>query len=220
MMPLALFAHPFSSYCQKAMIALYENETPFTLRLLDHNDPATLAEFAALWPVKRFPLLLDGERPIAEATIIVEHLSLHYPGPVKLLPDAPDTLLEVRFVDRFFDNYVQTPQGKIVRDALHEGHERDPKGVADARAMLDTAYAWLEKRMAGREWAVADRFSLADCSAAPALFYADWTHPISDAFPNVRAYRNRLNARPSFARAIDEARSYRSLFPLGAPDRD
>src|SRR6516225_866737 len=205
MMPLALFAHPFSSYCQKAMIALYENETPFTLRLLDHNDPATLAEFAALWPVKRFPLLLDGERPIAEATIIVEHLSLHYPGPVKLLPDDPDTLLEVRFVDRFFDNYVQTPQGKI---------------VADARAMLDTAYAWLEKRMARREWAVADRFSLADCSAAPALFYADWTHPISDAFPNLRAYRSRLNARPSFARAIDGARPYRSLFPLGAPDRD
>ena len=219
-MPLALFAHPFSSYCQKAMIALYENETPFAMRLLDHIDPATLAEFAALWPVKRFPLLLDGERPIAEATIIVEHLSLHYPGPVKLLPDDPDTLLEVRFVDRFFDNYVQTPQGKIVRDAIREGHERDTKGAADARAMLDTAYAWLEKRMASREWAVADRFSLADCSAAPALFYADWTHPISDAFPNVRAYRNRLNARPSFARAIDEARSYRSLFPLGAPDRD
>jgi glutathione S-transferase len=220
MMPLALFAHPFSSYCQKAMIALYENETPFTLRLLDHNDPATFAEFAALWPVKRFPLLLDGERPIAEATIIVEHLSLHYPGPVKLLPDDPDTRLEVRFVDRFFDNYVQTPQGKIVRDTLREGPERDTKGVADARAMLDTAYAWLEQRMAAREWAVADRFSLADCSAAPALFYADWTHPISDAFPNVRAYRSRLNARASFARAINEARPYRPLFPLGAPDRD
>jgi glutathione S-transferase len=220
MMPLALFAHPFSSYCQKVMIALYENETPFALRLLDHNDPETLAEFAALWPVKHFPLLLDGERPIPEATIIVEYLSLHYPGPVKLLPDDPDTMLEVRFIDRFFDNYVQTPQGKIVRDAMREGHDRDTKGVADARAMLDTAYAWLEQRMAGREWAVANRFSLADCSAAPALFYADWTYPISDAFPNVRAYRSRLNARPSFARAIDVARPYRSLFPLGAPDRD
>ena len=139
--------------------------------------------------MKRFPLLLDGERPIAEATIIVEHLSLHYPGPVKLLPDDTDTMLEVRFVDRFFDNYVQTPQGKIVRDAMRQGHERDTKGVADARAMLDTAYAWLEQRMA-----VADRFSFADCSAAPALFYADWTYPISDTFPNVRAYRSRLNA--------------------------
>jgi Glutathione S-transferase, N-terminal domain len=126
-MPLALFAHPFSSYCQKVMIALYENETPFALRLLDHNDPATLAEFASLWPVKRFPLLLDGERAIAEATIIVEHLSLHYPGPVKLLPDDPDKMLEVRFVDRFFDNDVQTPQSKIVRDALRQGHERDTK---------------------------------------------------------------------------------------------
>jgi glutathione S-transferase len=219
-MSLALFAHPFSSYCQKVMIALYENETPFTLRLLDPNDPVTLAEFAALWPLKRFPLLLDGDRPIAEATIIVEHLSLHYPGPVQLIPDDADALLETRFVDRFFDNYVQTPQGKIVRDAMREEDQRDTQGVAEARAMLETAYAWLERRMAGREWAVADRFSLADCSAAPALFYADWTYPISDAFPNVRSYRGRLNARPSFARAITEARPYRSLFPFGAPDRD
>ena len=219
-MPLALFAHPFSSYCQKVMIALYENATPFALRVLDHNDPVTLAEFAALWPLKRFPLLLDGERPIAEATIIVEHLGLHYPGPVRLILDDADALLEMRFVDRFFDNYVQTPQGKIVRDAMREEDQRDAQGVAEARAMLETAYAWLERRMASREWAVADRFSLADCSAAPALFYADWTYPISDAFPNVRAYRGRLNARPSFARAINEARPYRSLFPLGAPDQD
>jgi glutathione S-transferase len=140
-MPLALFAHPFSSYCQKVLIALYENETPLALRLLDHNDPATLAELGALWPLKRFPLLLDGELPIAEATIIIEHLGLHYPGPVRLIPDDPDEALEVRFVDRFFDNYVQTPQGKIVHDAIRQENQRDTKGVADARAMLDTAYA-------------------------------------------------------------------------------
>jgi glutathione S-transferase len=219
-MPLALFAHPFSSYCQKALIALYENEIPFALRMLDHNGTATWAEFAALWPIKRFPLLLDGEQPVAEATIIIEHLGLRYPGLVKLIPDDPATALDVRFVDRFFDNYVQTPQGKVVLDAMRQPDQRDPKGVADARALLDTAYAWLERRMAGREWAVADTFSLADCSAAPALFYADWTHPIGDGFPNVRAYRKRLNARPSFARAIDEARPYRAFFPLGAPARD
>ena len=218
--PLTLFAHPFSSYCQKALVALYENGTPFTLRLLERADPATFAEFAALWPLKRFPLLVDEGRPIAEATIIIEHLGLHHPGPVRLIPDDPAAALEVRFVDRFFDNYVQTPQQRIIFDAIREEGERDGKGVADARAMLDTAYGWLEQRLAGREWAAGERFSLADCAAAPALFYADWTHPIGAAFPNVRAYRSRLNARPSFARAIDEARPYRPLFPLGAPDRD
>ncbi|HEY2105332.1 MAG TPA: glutathione S-transferase family protein [Candidatus Binataceae bacterium] len=219
-MPLILFAHPFSSYSQKVLIALYENATPFTFRMLDPADPSTYTEFEALWPLKRFPLLMDEGRPIAEATIIIEHLSLHHPGPVRLIPDDPATALEVRFIDRFFDNYLQTPQGKIVFDALRDAEKRDAAGVADARAMLETAYGWLEQRMAHRQWAVGDRFSLADCAAAPALFYADWTHPISQGFPNVRAYRNRLNARPSFARAINEARPYRSAFPLGAPDRD
>ncbi len=201
-------------------MALYENGTSFTFRMLDHDDPATLAEFERLWPLKRFPLLVDGQRPIMEATIIIEHLDLHHAGPVKLVPDDPETALAVRFIDRFFDNYVQTPQQKIVFDAIREAGERDAFGVSDARAMLDRAYAWLEAYLAGREWAVGDRFGMADCSAAPALFYADWTHPIGEAFPNLRTYRNRLLARPSFARAVDEARPYRALFPLGAPDRD
>lgn len=219
-MPPILFAHPFASYCQKVLIALYENGTPFTFRMLDKCDPSTFAEFEALWPLKRFPLLLDEGRPIAEATIIIEHLDLHHPGPVRLIPDHPAAALEVRFIDRFFDNYVQTPMQTIVSGAMRDEGERDAKGVADARAMLKTAYGWLEQRMTNRDWAVGDRFSLADCAAAPALFYADWTHPIGEGFLNVRAYRNRLNARPSFARAVDEARPYRSFFPLGAPDRD
>ena len=219
-MPPTLFAHPFSSYCQKALIALYENGTPFTFRMLDGSDPATFAEFEALWPLKRFPLLLDDGRPIAEATIIIEHLDMHHRGPARLIPGDPAAALEVRFIDRFFDNYVQTPMQKIVGDALRGAAERDARGVADARATLETAYGWLERRMAGREWAVGGSFSLADCAAAPALFYADWAHPIADGFPAVRAYRARLNARPSFARAIDEARPYRGFFPLGAPERD
>lgn len=219
-MPPMLFAHPFSSYCQKVLIALYENATPFTFRMLDGSDAQTMAEFEALWPLKRFPLLVEDGRPIAEATIIIEHLSLRHPGPVPLLPDDPAAALEARFVDRFFDNYVQTPQQKFVFDALRLEGERDARGVAEARALLEAAYGWLERRMAGREWAVGDSFSLADCAAAPALFYADWTHRIGESFPNVRAYRSRLNARPSYARAIDEARPYRPLFPLGAPDRD
>ena len=129
---LSLFAHPFSSYCQKVLVALYENATPFTFRLLDQGDPATFAEFAALWPLRRFPLLLDGDRPIAEATVIVEHLDLHHPGPVRLIPADRAAALEVRFLDRFFDNYVHTPMQKIVLDAMRGEGEHDPRGVAEA----------------------------------------------------------------------------------------
>ncbi len=217
-MPPILFAHPFSSYCQKVLVALHENDTPFTLRLLDGSE-ATAAELARLWPLGRFPVLVDGERTIVESTIIIEHLQLRHPGPVRLIPAEPEAALEVRFLDRFFDNYVHTPMQKIVLDALRAEGERDPKGVADARALLDKAYAWLERHTQGRSWA-ADAFGLADCAAAPALFYADWAHPIGESFPNVRAYRARLNARPSFARAIEGGRPYRRYFPLGAPDRD
>jgi glutathione S-transferase len=219
-MPPMLFAHPFASYCQKALIALYENATPFMYRLLDKADPATFVEFAELWALKRFPLLVDQGRSVAEATIIIEHLAIYHPGPVRLIPEEPVAALEARFLDRFFDNYIQAPMQKIVGDSLRDTTERDPKGVAEARVLLDTAYAWLEPRMADREWAIGSRFSLGDCAAAPALFYADWAHPIGEHFPSVLAYRSRLNARPSFARAIEEARPYRHFFPLGAPDRD
>ncbi|MEO7026217.1 MAG: glutathione S-transferase family protein [Caulobacteraceae bacterium] len=218
-MPLKLYAHPFSSYCQKALIALYENATRFQLMLLDGGEPVA-TEFARLWPIKRFPLLTDGDRVVPEASVIIEYLALHHPGPVTLIPADAGAAIEARMLDRFFDNYVMTPQGKIVANALREPGERDARGVADARAMLDTAYAVLDRWMAGREWAAAGAFSLADCAAAPALFYADWTHPIVETFGNVRAYRRRLLARPSFARAVDEARPYRPLFPLGAPDQD
>jgi glutathione S-transferase len=217
-MALTLYAHPFSSYCQKALIALYENDTPFTLRML--GDAETMAELEALWPMKRFPVLVDGDRTVMEATIIIEHLGLYHPGPVRLIPADAEAALQVRAMDRFFDNYIMTPQQKVVLDAIRKPENRDRHGVAEARAMLDTAYRWLDGRMAGREWAAGDGFSLADCAAAPALFYADWTHPIGEAFTNVRAYRRRLLARPSFARAVDEARPYRQFFPLGAPDRD
>ena len=217
---LALYAHPFSSYCQKVLVALYENDTPFEWRLLSQDHPQVLEEFAALWPLQRFPVLVDAGRTVVEASIIIEHLGLHHPGPVSLLPEDADAALEVRGMDRFFDNYVSTPQQKIVLNSLHQEAERDPCGVAEARAMLDTAYGWLDKRMADREWAAGDHFSLADCAAAPFLFYADWTHRIDPAFANVTAYRQRLLARPSFARAVEEARPYRPLFPLGAPDRD
>jgi glutathione S-transferase len=213
-----LYAHPFSSYSQKALVALYENATPFDYRSLE--DPTANAELAALWPMKRFPVLVDGEHVVREASCIVEHLDLHRPGPVRLIPEDPRVALEVRWMDRFFDNYISTPQQKVVFDRLRPEAVRDPHGVAEARAMLETAYAWLDPVMATREWAAGDAFSLADCAAAPYLFYADWTHPIDARFANVRAYRTRLLARPSFARAVDEARPFRPYFPLGAPERD
>lgn len=217
-MTLELFAHPFSSYCQKALIAFYENDTPFTLRMVE--DPKVTEELAALWPMKRFPILRDGGRVVLETSIIIEYLQIHHPGPVKLIPDDPDLALEVRMLDRFFDNYVMTPQGKFTFNALRPAEDRDPYGVEEARRMLETSYAWLDARMADRTWAVGDDFSLADCAAAPSLFYADWTHPIPDSLRHLKAYRARLLARPSFARAVEEARPYRHYFPLGAPDRD
>ncbi|MBB5206579.1 glutathione S-transferase family protein [Chiayiivirga flava] len=218
--PPQLYAHPFSSYCQKVLIALYENDTPFEWRLLSGDDPATQEELASRWPLRRFPMLVDAGRTVVEASIIIEHLQIHHPGPVRLLPADPAAALEVRTMDRFFDNYIATPQQKFVFDALRPAAERDPRGVREAGEMLDTAYAWLDRSLAGRTWAAGDAFSLADCAAAPALFYADWTRRIDPTFANVIAYRKRLLARPSFARAVDEARPYRAWFPLGAPDRD
>lgn len=213
-----LYAHPFSSYCQKALVALYENATAFDYRNLE--DPEAIAELATLWPLRRFPVLVDNERTVIEATCIIEYLDLHHPGPVKLIPADRDAALEVRMLDRFFDNYVSTPQQKVVADRLRPEADRDAYGVGEARAMLETAYAWLDARMATREWAAGPDFTLADCAAAPFLFYADWTHAIDARFAHVRAYRARLLARPSFKRAVDEARPFRAYFPLGAPDRD
>lgn len=216
---LVLFGHPFSSYCQKVLIALYENRIPFELRLLG-GDERVWAELAALWPIRRMPVLVDGSRPIMEASIIIEHLGGHHPGPVQLIPADPGAALDVRLMDRFFDNYIMTPVQKIVGDCLRPAERRDAHGVGEARALLDKAYAWLEDTLNGREWAAGAGFSLADCAAAPSLFYADWVHEIPAVFTNLRSYRARLLARPSIARAVDEARPYRHLFPPGAPDRD
>ena len=215
---MKLYAHPFSSYCQKVLIPLYENGIAFELRLL--GEEQANAEQAALWPLKRMPVLVDAGRTVVEATIIVEYLDLHHPGPVRMIPADPRAALDVRMMDRFFDNYVMTPMQKVVGDSLRAPEQRDAFGVGEARALLETAYAWLDAVLANREWAAGDAFSLADCAGAPSLFYADWAHPIDASRANVIAYRRRLLARPSFARAVDEARPFRPFFPLGAPDRD
>lgn len=217
---MKLYAHPFSSYCQKVLVALYENATDFEYRLLAPDDAGASDELAALWPLRRFPVLVDDGVPVMEATIIIEHLGLRHPGRVPLIPADPRAALPVRSLDRVFDNYVMTPMQKIVADCMRAPDRKDPQGVAEAHDLLDAAYAWLDGALAGRTWAAGEAFSLADCAGAPSLFYADWVHPIGAAHARLRDYRARLLARPSFARAVDEARPYRSFFPPGAPDRD
>jgi glutathione S-transferase len=219
-MSLALYAHPFSSYCQKVEIALYEAGTPFEFRMLDPEHKAHLDEQAALWPLRKMPVLVDGRRAVFEASIIIEYLDLHYPGRNPMVPSDAAAALEVRMLDRVFDNYVMTPMQKIVADVMRAPENRDAQGVAEAHQLLDTTYRWLDERMRGRQWAASAEFSLADCAAAPSLFYADWVHRIPEEFENLCAYRQRLLARPSVVRAVDEARPYRNFFPPGAPDRD
>jgi glutathione S-transferase len=219
-MTLQLYAHPFSSYCQKVLTALYENETPFSWRVLNFGDEAVVAEFATLWPIQRMPVLVDGPRKVIESSAIIEYLGLRYPGPVPLIPADAELALEARFMDRVFDNYVMTPMQKIVFDRIRALENRDGYGVEEARRLLDRAYGWIDNVMAQRTWAAGDAFSLADCAAGPSLFFADWVHPIPEQFASLRDYRARLLARPSFARAVNEARPFRPIFPGGAPDRD
>ncbi|HEU4844852.1 MAG TPA: glutathione S-transferase family protein [Burkholderiaceae bacterium] len=219
-MSLALYGHPFSSYTQKVLIALYENGTPFEFRCLGPDTPQHAAEWQRRWPLLKFPLLVDGERNVAETSIIIEYLQLTHPGPVRLLPADAMAALEVRFLDRYFDLHVMSPVQHAVGGALTGDAAKRVEALAHAAGKLELAYAWLEQYLDDRTWAAAADFTMADCAAAPALFYADWTHPISGQFPRLRAYRGRLLARPSFARAVDEARPFRHLFPLGAPSRD
>ena len=218
-MPVVLYGHPFSSYTQKVLVALHENATPYELRSVWPESQET-AEWLRRWPLRKFPVLVDGGRDLAETSIIIEYLQLAHPGPVRLIPADPMAALEVRFLDRFFDLHVMNAAQHAVDGALTGDPVKRKDGMALAVDKLERAYAWLEGRLAGTTWAAGEDFTMADCAAAPFLFYADWTHPIAETHPVLRAYRARLLARPSFARAVDAARPFRALFPLGAPDRD
>lgn len=219
-MSLVLYGHPFSSYTQKVLVALYENGTPFEFRPLGPDWPQHFEDWARRWPLLKFPVLVDGDRSVAETSIIIEYLHDEHGGPVRLLPSDPKAALEVRFLDRFFDLHVMNAAQYAVDGAITGDPEKQRWGLERSIEHLERAYGWLEGHLEGKTWAAGEDFSLADCAAAPALFYADWVHPIAETHPRVRAYRSRLLARPSFARAVEEARPYRSLFPLGAPDRD
>ncbi len=217
---LELFGHPFSSYTWKALIALYENDTPFTFRMLGPDHPDNAQRIQSLSPQGKFPVLMDGDRSVCESSIIIEYLQYHHPGPVRLLPGEQDRALDVRMLDRFFDNYVMTPTQHIVGDFMREPADRDALTVASAHTALQRSYHWLEQHLQHDGYASGDTFTLADCAAAPSLFYADWVDEIGEEYPNVRSYRTRVLARPSVKRCVDDARPYRSLFPPGAPDRD
>jgi glutathione S-transferase len=213
---LVLFYHPLASFCHKVLIALYENEVPFEGRIVDLASAASSEEMLSFWPVGKIPVLRDRTRvqTVPETSIIIEYLSQHYPGGVALIPEDRDDALQARLWDRFFDLYVSAPIQKIVADRLRSELARDQSGVSEARATLTRAYALLEVQLQSRRWAIGEAFTMADCAAAPALFYAEIVQPFSNAHRNVTAYYERLMARTSVARTIAEARPYFAMFPL------
>jgi glutathione S-transferase len=198
----------------KVLIALYENDTPFTPHIVDLSDETAAANLKKLWPIGKFPVLRDEARneTIPETSIIIEYLDRHYPGKTRFMSDAPDRALQIRLQDRFYDLYVQLPMQEIVGDRIRPANKRDPFGVAQAKERLVGVYEMIERDMAGHTWAVGNEFSMADCAAAPALFYANKVLPLAD-HKNTAAYLERLTQRPSYARALKEAEPYFRFFP-------
>jgi glutathione S-transferase len=214
-MSLTLYFHPLASACWKVLVALYENDTPFRARQIDLGDPAQRAELAALWPLAKFPVLVDAarEQVLPETSIIIDYVAQHYPGPVELVPEDRDRARRIRLADRFYDFYVHDPMQRIVADRLRPENARDAYGVQQLRALLETAYGIIDRDLQQQRWAAGDAFSLADCAAAPALYYADRVLPIAATYPHTREYLQRLLARPSFARVLREAEPYFAMFP-------
>jgi glutathione S-transferase len=216
-MSLILHAHPLSSYCWKALIALYEKELDFEFRLLDLGDPEARAAFAALWPMAKMPVLEDRARGVVvpETSIIIDYLDAHHPGAIRLVPEAADAARDVRLWDRIFDLYLQGPLQKIVGDRLRAEDMRDGFGVEEARASMARALTMVDRQAAGKTWARGETFTLADCAAVPALFYADKIMPLAGTWPEALALLERLKARPSVARVLAEAEPWFKYFPAG-----
>jgi glutathione S-transferase len=216
-MPLTLYYHPFSSFCQKVLIALYENDTPFEGRVIDLGDADSRAELERVWPLTKFPVLRDEEAGVTvpESGLIIEYLEERHPGKTALVPRDLNAGIEARLWDRFFDNYVNVPMQKAMLPIIFPDRPED-SGTEEARTQLDRSYAVLDGRLAGRKWAAGDDFSTADCSAAPALFYSNLARPF-DGHSNLSAYFERLMARPSFKRTVDEARPFRRFLSIEWP---
>ena len=211
-MPLTLYYHPLSSYCHKVLVALYEQAIEFEKKIIDLTSEADRSVLQALWPPCKFPVIRDHgrQRNLAESSVIIEYLDHFHAGQHPLIPADWDTALEVRLWDRFFDLHVQTPMQQIVADRLRGTHG----DLTRERAALMTAYGMLERQLAGRTWVASPDFSLADCAACPALFYASTLLPFPTDYRHLQGYFERLTQRPSFQRVIDEARPYFSLYPF------
>ncbi len=216
---LKLYYNPFASFCHKALIALYEKDIAFQPVFIDLGNPEHRARLQSVWPMMKFPVLRDeaAVRIIPESSLIIEYLDEIAPDRARMIPEEPRAALQARMWDRFFDGFVATNVTKVVVDEFRQEGRRDPDGVAQAKAQIVQALGLFEREVAGREWAIGNAFSLADCAGAPALFYAGTIVPL-DGYPHVQAYLERLLARPSFARVVEEARPYRHLFPLPWPD--
>jgi glutathione S-transferase len=215
---LELYGHPFSSYTWKALIAFYSAEIPFEFKIIDAEHPEHSALVASAGPGGKFPVLCEGGTVVFEATAIIDYLALHHAEPDTLIPLQPDAAIAVRMIDRVFDNYVMANMQEIVNAYLRDRETPDQQRIAEARERLSAAYAWLEGWL--QYYPEMEKVTLVECAAAPALFYADWTHPIAEAFPRLRVWRGHLLALPAVARCVEDARPYRAGFPLGAPDRD
>jgi glutathione S-transferase len=214
-MSLTLHFHPLSSFCHKALIALYENGTPFTPSIVNLMDEGERAALRKLWPIGKFPVLRDDARgeTVPESTVIIEYLDQHYPGETRFIPAGGEQMRETRLRERFFDLYLHLPMQKIVGDRLRPEGKKDPHGVEEARTMADTALGMIEQEMATRRWAMGDAFTIADCAAAPPLFYLDKIKPLAPKHPSAAAYLERLKQRPSYARVLREAEPYMQFFP-------
>jgi glutathione S-transferase len=217
-MSLTLHFHPLSSFCWKALVAFYENEIPFTPNPVDLGNPAERAALLKLWPIGKFPVLRDEARnqTIPESSIIIEYLDRHYPGRTRFIPDDPDQGWHTRLRERFYDLYVHLSVQKIVGDRLRPAGTKDPHGVDEAKARLQVCYGMVEQDAATRTWAMGEAFGIADCSALPALFYANKVLPFGDTHSSAKAYLDRLTARPCAARVLKEAEPYFKMFPQEA----
>ncbi|MFT7724401.1 MAG: glutathione S-transferase family protein [Roseateles sp.] len=215
-MALTLHYHPLSSCCWKLLIALYENGTPFEARIVNLGDPADRAAHARLWPSAKIPLLVDGERVLPETSVQIEYLDRRHPGRVRLLPEDFDAQLDVRLWDRLFDLYVMTPMQRYIAELLRPAAERDARDQAVYADALGQAYDLIEGRLGAGPWAAGRHFSMADCAAAPALFYAAIVRPFPPGHTRLAAYFERLLARPSVWRAIVQARPFFQHYPLQA----
>jgi glutathione S-transferase len=214
---LELHFHPLASWCWKVLIALYENQTPFEPKNVDLMDPAQREALERLWPFSKFPVLRDParDRIVAESSIVIDYLTAYHPGPIELIPSDPELAREARLRDRLYDTYVHDPMNRIVANKLRPEAHRDAYGSDRLKAELQTNYDILERHFLARPWALGERFTIADCAAAPALFYADKVSPIGTTRPELFAYLTRLRERPSFARVLREAEPYFEYFPGG-----